>query len=226
MRSKMGLSINSIMNRVMCLIVAFSLPFISLYGQTNVNGKIFICSEKENPDNPSIPFAKITFYLASDTTKLAYGSITDINGYYNLGEIESREYKIVITHPNYKPRAGKCDIQGEGYEYNICTNEPKRKNEVENWMVKSTSYPVADTQVQSASGVLELLQSIPMVKITQNGDVWLGEGKVKIFINGKYATQQQIDKLKAKKVESLELYDLSWSDPNPYKAVVDIITKR
>lgn len=211
------------MKQILGFVFIFSLAIINAYGQTNVDGKGFICGVE---GQPSISLAKVTFFNSVDTTKVEFASVTDFEGRYWLGVIPSKMYHMMFSYPNYYSRSGKFEIHTSGQTFNFCFGEKQRKEGV-NWSNKSTSYTISEAQKKSAKGIVDLLQYVPGVYVEGDcSSVTLAKGKVMLFVDGKLTKLDDINRLKPKKVESLDLYDISWSDPNPYTAVIDIVTTR
>ncbi|OPZ25701.1 MAG: hypothetical protein BWZ00_01790 [Bacteroidetes bacterium ADurb.BinA174] len=49
-----------------------------------------------------VPFANIVLFQPDDTTKLGYGAVTDMKGYYKLANVKPNSYRLQVSFVGYK----------------------------------------------------------------------------------------------------------------------------
>lgn len=186
-----------------------------------------------------LPFMNVALFYAADTTRLAVGSITDVQGSYVMPTTKAGRYCIVISAIGYKtiketitlriPSVGNIvtkDFVTE--EASTALNEVVIKATRKNSYADKSVYTFSKEQIKNARYSNDLMTSVGelSVDMTTNKISKLDGGSVKILINGVNATDNDLKSIPADKVIKVEYYDIPPARYATVNALVNVITRR
>lgn len=222
------------------LILGFSLAFsLSSLSQTNVSGTVY---SQEEPAS----FATVLLLEKSDSS-LAKGSISDIDGKFDLVQVLAGKYLIKISSVGYKDAFFDIDVERDtplDMGKLIIEEDAERLDEV---VVKATR-PLFEQKIDrtvvnvqssitaSAGTALDVLEKSPGVTVDRGNNSLALSGKqgVRVMINGKMTrmpTDAVVQMLSGMNAENVETIELITTPPARYEAegdagIIHIVLKK
>lgn len=232
------------MKNVFLIIVTFLFSYSSFaidspVGDGKIKGKIV-----DNQSGQAVEYANVVLYRASDSTMVT-GTISDVNGFFEIEKIPSGEYYIVtnfigyskklISNISINKKANVIDLSV--LSLNQAINQLSDveiiadKNYVD---FKIDKKVVNVSQHINAEGgtAAEVLENVPSVSVNIDGDVALrGNTNFTVLIDGKPSALQGSDALKqipANIIENIEIITNPSAkyDPDGTTGIINIILKK
>lgn len=226
-------------------IIAFSAIILTsnaAFAQISLKGCV-----KDN-DNLPVPFANVAVYKFADTTKHKYGTITDLNGNYEIKGVTDDNYLMIVSFMGYKNLRDTLTINrqnivngqngmsgSDGAMTLSFTLETDSKlldaATVHESRVKvqsdKTSYSILPSDIKAAPSALELTTIVPQVIYDPvNEKISSASGMaVKILINGMNANEIELKSIKPEHIAKIEHYDIPPARYAEYGSVLNIVTK-
>ena len=170
-----------------CTLLQTLLSF-TVEAQFEVNGKI------SDDKNSSVPYASVALATATDTSTVQF-TIANENGIFNMKNVDTGSYYLVIASVGYDVEHQMVQIKGDIPDFNVVlTSGAASMKEV---MIRAKSIPVlmnGDTIVYNSSSfktqtnanVEDLIRKLPGVNVGSDGALTAeGEQVTKVLINGK-----------------------------------------
>ena len=217
------------MSRYIYLFV-FVILNISVYAQSTFYGNISTTQE-------NLEFASILLKDINDTSKILYGTISDMQGNYRIEKLNYGKYLLEVSMIGYLSIADTIIIEQNETIRNIILSEiPEKLKEV---IVKSekvkveidkNSYYIMPDEKKNASSSINLLEKIPKIIVdkTNNTISSINGKKIKILINGMNSSETDLLSLNPNQVIKIEHYAIPpvrYANSG-YDGVVNIITKK
>ena len=197
-----------------------------------------------------IEFAIIRIFQGKDTV-FKFGGITDANGKFLFSNLSDGLFTVKISSVGYREHSVNNIILNDKYRTHKCgrvnifsSSVDLKSVEVvaEDESEKSTYQIDVDKKIYTVSKDIvstngtagDVLQNIPSVFVTQDGDVSLRGGNVKIFINGRpsglmgISRDQILDYIPASMIEKIEVITNPSSryDAEGGAGIINIILKK
>ena len=77
-------------------VMAAGMAANSVFAQVSVQGVV------KDPEGLPVPFANVAVYRSADTSVFKYGTITDLNGNYEVKDVVKDNYVLVVSFMGYK----------------------------------------------------------------------------------------------------------------------------
>lgn len=201
------------------LTITFLLFFQLVNAQCHVSGWIFTGTVEKRID---LPFAQIYFNDPSDTTKILYSTLTDLQGLFYLGSIPPGRYIGYAEKANYKSGRAKLTVP-EGqlvWKTNYLLNKISEQRQG----TPSINYPIA--QLTQSRKINDILNSIPGMSYDEKKLVLsVKEGEVMIMMDGGFQLPDKVKDIPTRRIKSIECYTIESGGRNRYVKAIDIITK-
>lgn len=201
------------------------------WAQVSVKGVV------KDKENLPVPFANIAMYSAANSTLLRYGTITDLDGNYEIKNVSGEKYLVVVSFMGYKDVKDTLEIGREvigPYLINYSL-EPDAKlldaATVQDSRVKiqndKTSYSILPSDIKSSRNALDLTTIVPQIIYDPiNDKISSANGKnVKILVNGLNANEIELKTIKPEQIARIEHYDIPPARYAEFGSVINIITK-
>jgi len=225
------------------LLILFILPLVAVAQSNTVtlSGKI---SDKAN--NQPLPYVNVVLVNATDSAFVA-GTITNESGQYTLPGITPGNYVLRSTLVGYTNQKtpiligklsefldlGNLELQESAIALQTVT-VTGQKDAVAETMDKK-SFTIADNVAQSGGSLLQVMQNLPGVTVSEEGTVKVrGSDKVAVLIDGKqtaltgFGNQRALDNIPASAIERIEVINNPSAkyDANGNAGIINIIYKK
>jgi len=213
---------------------------ITALAQGKVKGKIL-----DKQTDEALQFVNVT--LKNDAGKMVKGVITDAVGYFSFSGLKDGRYELQVSYVGYKTETRQVVITPEHRQRNFnalyLSEDSKMLAEVKVTGQRSQMKMEVDRKVFSVDQVLaaaggnvtELLENIPSIEVTTDGEISLrGNSSVEVWINGKasgltsdnrYEILQQIPAESIEKIEVIDNPSAKYS-PEGSAGIINIVLKR
>jgi hypothetical protein len=205
-----------------------------MFGQIRVEGEI---STQTTKGTEIVPFANVVLKNADDSTKVDFGTITDLQGNYFFESLPMQEFLLEISCLGYETYSEWIEItfpeMGNTLEMNF-TLQPDRKqlgevvvtaNTVQRGIDKTT-YLITSADMKNARFSMDLLEKIPALSLNPVTQKMVSaKGSLKILLDGVSASEIDLKAIPPNKVARIEYYDIPPARYIGYGAVVNVITK-
>ncbi len=227
------------------LLLVLFFTSISLFAQepetVTVSGQLFDAETKE-----PLSFANVAVHSFEDNV-LVTGTITDIDGRFEIQEIPLGKYEVYFSFIGYSGSQqtllagglntifdlGKIELEpsAEALQEVAVTGKLATTNSDLN----KKSFSLADNIAQSGGSVLDAMKTMPGVAFDQEGKVVLrGSDKVIVLIDGKqssltgFGNQKGLANIPASNIEKIEIINNPSSkyDANGFAGIVNIVYKK
>lgn len=201
------------------------------WAQVSVKGVV-----KDNENLP-VPFANVAMYSAANSGLLRYGTITDLDGNYEIKNVSGEKYLVVVSFMGFKDVKDTLDIGREGIDPYLINYslEPDAKlldaATVQDSRVKiqndKTSYSILPSDIKSSRNALDLTTIVPQIIYDPiNDKISSANGKnVKILVNGLNANEIELKTIRPEQIARIEHYDIPPARYAEFGSVINIITK-
>lgn len=203
----------------------------SVFAQVSVKGVV-----KDSEGLP-VPFANVALYRSADTSVFKYGTITDLNGNYEVKDVVKDNYVLVVSFMGYKNLRERVVIDNGSDDLSVFNHklEPDalllEAATVKDSRVKvqsdKTTYSILSSDIKAAPSALELTTIVPQVKYDPVSEkISSANGMaVKILINGMNANEIELKTIKPDHISKIEHFDIPPARYAEYGSVINIVTK-
>jgi len=227
------------MNRYL-IIVCLLLCSLSLQAQGIVRGRVL-----DKQTDEVLQFVNIR---VTDTNgKLAGGDITDIKGSFSIGDLKDGHYTLHISFIGYKntTRSFQITPQKRNQHFNsiYLAEDAQTLKEVQvtgqrsqmKLEVDRKTFTVDEVLAAAGGSVTDLLENIPSVEVTTDGEISLrGNSSVEVWINGKASgltsdnRAEILQQIPAESIERIEVIDNPSAkySPEGTAGIINVILKR
>ena len=217
-----------------------TLCVLTATAQGTVKGKVI-----DKQTDEVLQFVNVVVQTASG--KHVKGAITDATGHFNIGGLKDGAYQLQVSFVGYKTLTRKFNVSGgqRSVHFNALylAEDTKTLREVQVTGQRSQMKLEVDRKVFSVDQVLaaaggnvtDLLESIPSIEVTTDGEISLrGNSSVEVWINGKasglttdnrYEILQQIPAESIEKIEVIDNPSAKFS-PEGSAGIINIVLKR
>ena len=227
------------MNRFFVLLL-FVLTAVGMQGQGVVRGHVL-----DKQGDEALQFVNVTVTDANG--KMAGGSVTDVKGAFSIGGLKDGQYTLQLTFIGYKTVSRRFQItpQKRTMHYNAIYMSEDSHNIGEVQVVGQRSQMKLEVdrktftvdQVLAAAGgsVTDLLENIPSVEVTTDGEISLrGNSSVEVWINGKASgltsdnRAEILQQIPAESIERIEVIDNPSAkySPEGTAGIINVVLKR
>lgn len=194
--------------------------------------------------NQALEFATVTLKFESDSS-LFTGAITDVNGFFKLKGIPHDNYYLEVSFLGYIPRTiSDIQVTRKNSEIELGDIGMRPNEEMLDEVVVRADRPtmtykidkkvinVSELHTSAAGTAVEVLENIPSVTVSIEGDVSLrGSGSFTVLIDGKPTIMDAQDVLKqipASQIENIEIITNPSAkfDPGGVGGIINIVMKK
>src|SRR6188768_1808857 len=226
---------------ILLLVIMHSVLSYSQVKTVTLSG---VLKSKVSKDN--LPYVNVILKIEKDSSFVA-GTVTDDDGRYTLGNVKPGNYILEASLVGYHTKitpilVGKLseflDLGESGLDENVTALHEVvvtgNQDAVAETMDKKT-FSVADNINQSGGSLLQVMQNLPGVTISDEGTVRLrGSDKVVVLIDGKqtaltgFGNQRALDNIPASAIERIEIINNPSAkyDANGNAGIINIIYKK
>jgi len=204
------------------LLISFS---FSAVAQFNISGRVM------DKQGSGIPFCNVFLKIKN---KIITGTVTDSEGFYSLQKIERNEYLLCFSAIGYKDtcininlttnKEYSCKLTTETYvleNVKVVAKRPIITNEGGKTIVKLNKEIL--NNIEMTTGVLKY---VPGVIKTKEGYKIFGKGVPLILVNGKEASEEEINAIQPQNILKIETFDNNGKYDASVQSVINIITKK
>lgn len=206
-----------------------------LFSITTASAQITLSGSVKNTSGEPQPFANVTLYLQSDSTKIVNGSITDFSGNYAIQNVKIGDYRIVVSAIGIATTAQDVSVKDTAKIVKDFVVE-ESVSELDEVVVKDyrkhrytdhTEYTFTRQQIDNALDAKDLIKNVNGIKIdpTSNALVSNRKGDVKILINGISASDIDLKALQTNQIAKVEYYNIPPARYADAGVVINVITK-
>ncbi|HOP03871.1 MAG TPA: TonB-dependent receptor [Tenuifilaceae bacterium] len=205
----------------------------------NVKGFVY-----DSLSRQPLEYATVSIYRTSDNS-LVTGTITDANGFFRVANMEPGNYALEISFIGYNNKRianfeiapnkrnfdlGQIILQSADNsleEVMVVADRPTMKYQIDKKVIN-----VSQLHTSSSGTAVEILENIPSVTVSIEGDVSLrGSGSFTVLIDGKPSIMDANDVLNqipASQIENIEIITNPSAkfDPDGVAGIINIIMKK
>ncbi len=226
---------------ILCLCIAHSLLCLSQAKSVTLSGVL-----KDKTSKNNLSYVNIILKTEKDSSFVS-GTVTDDEGRYAISNVTPGNYRLETSYVGYhthiKPLlVGKLseylDLGILELEENVTSLSEVvvtgTQDAISETLDKKT-FSVADNVNQSGGSLLQVMQNLPGVTISEEGTVKLrGSDKVTVLIDGKqtaltgFGNQRALDNIPASSIERIEVINNPSAkyDANGNAGIINIIYKK
>ncbi len=229
-------------NKVILAFVIICLGFVTSFAQTTVTISGIV---KQAGNKAVVPFASVVLKAEKDSTFIS-GTATSEDGRFNLSSVKPGSYLIEFSSLGFITKSQSLYVGNLSpflYLQTIELNERSSQlnevvvtatqNEISDKLDKKT-YSLKDNISQSGGSVLQAMQNLPGITVTEGKVQLRGSDKVVVLIDGKqtaltgFGNQSGLDNLPASAIEKIEIINNPSAkyDANGNAGILNIITKK
>jgi hypothetical protein len=231
-----------------CVRLIFLLFFLNPFFSISQSGKITLSGIiKDNSAKSALPYVNVVLKTAKDSSFLT-GTITNETGLFTIADLKPGNYYLEISYSGYQIKKqsillgtltsfidlGAIEIARNTKVLDEVTVTANAENGVSNRMDKKI-FTVAENVSQAGGSVLQAMQNLPGVTISQDGKIQLrGSDNVAVLIDGKQTAltgfdgQTGLDNIPASAIEKIEIINNPSAkyDANGNAGIINIIYKK
>ena len=226
---------------LLILLVAYPLTTWAQVSKVTVSGSV-----EDSKLSTKVPYVNVVLKASTDSSFVA-GTVTDDQGLFSLTGVVPGQYVLELTYIGYSPKTlpllvgrlsefldlGPLQIEESA---SVLTEVvvTGTQDAITQTMEKKV-FNVEDNISQSGGSLLQVMQNLPGVTISQEGTVRLrGSDRVTILIDGKqtaltgFGNQTSLDNIPASAIERIEVINNPSSkyDANGNAGIINIIYKK
>ena len=227
------------MNRFLTLLL-MTLTAIGMQAQGIVRGRIL---DRQTDEVMQFVNIKVT----DSSGKMAGGAMTDVKGSFQIGGLKDGAYTLQVSFVGYKNVNRKFQItpQQRRVSYNAIyiSEDAQTLKEVQvvgqrsqmKLEVDRKTFTVDEVLAAAGGSVSDLLENIPSVEVTTDGEISLrGNSSVEVWINGKASgltsdnRGEILQQIPAESIERIEVIDNPSAkySPEGTAGIINIVLKR
>ena len=227
------------MNRLL-LVTLLLFTAVGIQAQGLVKGRIL-----DRQTDEVMQFVNIR--ITDSNNKHVGGAMTDVKGSFQIGNLKDGSYTLQVTFVGYKTVTRKFQItpQQRRVHYNAIyiSEDQQTLKEVQvvgqrsqmKLEVDRKSFTVDEVLAAAGGSVTDLLENIPSVEVTTDGEISLrGNSSVEVWINGKASgltadnRAEILQQIPAESIERIEVIDNPSAkySPEGTAGIINIILKR
>ena len=216
------------------------LSTVALHAQGIVRGHIF-----DKQSDEALQFVNVR--VTDGQGQLVGGGITDIKGQFQVKGLKDGSYKLEISFVGYKNNSRSFQITPQKRTVNFAriylSEDAKTLKEVQvtgqrsqmKLEVDRKTFTVDEVLAAAGGSVADLLENIPSVEVTTDGEVSLrGNSSVEVWINGKASgltndnRGEILQQIPAESIERIEIIDNPSAkySPEGTAGIINIVLKR
>ena len=213
---------------------------VTAFAQGSVKGKVL-----DKQTDEVMEFVNVV--VETPAGKLVKGAITDVGGQFFISGLKDGTYQLQVSFVGYKTLTRQFTISAKNRQqhYNALyiSEDAKMLGEVQVTGQRSQMKLEVDRKVFSVDQILaaaggsasELLENIPSVEVTTDGEISLrGNSSVEVWINGKASglttdnRAEILQQIPAESIERIEVIDNPSAkySPEGSAGIINIVLKR
>ena len=221
------------------LLLGLTIFSIQAFAQGSVKGKVI-----DKQTDEALQFVNVR---VTQGEKLVKGAITDVNGSFNIGGLADGNYQLTVSYVGYKDVQRRFSITNEKRQAHFnalyISEDAKALKEVTVTGQRSQMKLEVDRKVFSVDQMIassggsasELLEQIPSIEVTTDGEISLrGNSSVEVWINGKASgltsdnRGEILQQIPAESIERIEVIDNPSAkfSPEGSAGIINIVLKR
>ena len=229
-----------VMNRFLWLFTLLLLGSAGAMAQGTVRGRVL---DKQTDEVMQFVNVKVT----DAAGKLAGGGMTDAKGQFSVGGLKDGQYTLQVSMVGYKTVTRQFQLSPEKrtqhYNALYISEDSHTLKEVQvtgqrsqmKLEVDRKTFTVDEVLAASGGSVSDLLENIPSVEVTTDGEISLrGSTSVEVWINGKASGLTSdnrgdiLQQIPAESIERIEVIDNPSAkySPEGTAGIINIILKR
>ena len=227
------------MNRFLTLLL-MTLTAIGMQAQGIVRGRIL---DRQTDEVMQFVNIKVT----DSSGKMAGGAMTDVKGSFQIGGLKDGAYTLQVSFVGYKNVNRKFQITSQqrrvSYNAIYISEDAQTLKEVQvvgqrsqmKLEVDRKTFTVDEVLAAAGGSVSDLLENIPSVEVTTDGEISLrGNSSVEVWINGKASgltsdnRGEILQQIPAESIERIEVIDNPSAkySPEGTAGIINIVLKR
>ena len=209
-------------------------------GKVTVSGNV-----RDSGSGKNLPYVNVIIKSTSDSTFVA-GTVTNDNGLFSIPGISPGNYSIEFSYLGSTKRLpllvgrlseflnlGTIDLEEHATTLSEVVVEGRQDAVVET--MEKKVFKTEDVIAQSGGSLLQVMQNLPGVTISQEGTVRLrGSDRVTVLVDGKqtaltgFGNQTSLDNIPASSIERIEVINNPSAkyDANGNAGIINIIFKK
>jgi len=230
--------------KIFLAVVILLLP--SVYGWSQVKAVTVSGQVIEAKSSIKLPYVNVMMNAAADSTFIA-GTVTDDEGRFSLSGIPPGSYVLELSYIGHTPLSSSVLVGRLSEFLDMGLIEMKEEASVLTEVVvigtqdavsetlEKKVFRVEDNISQSGGSLLQVMQNVPGVTISQEGTVRLrGSDRVTVLVDGKqtaltgFGNQTSLDNIPASAIERIEVINNPSAkyDANGNAGIINIIYKK
>ena len=228
------------MNRIVTLILMLC-AVVGMQAQGVVRGRII---DKQTEE--AMQFVNVKLSVAG-TGKMVRGAMSDVKGHFAMSDVPDGQYVLEVSFVGYKTVRRQVTLSPQKRTVNFTAiflaEDTKTLKEVQvtgqrsqmKLEVDRKTFTVDEMLAGSGGSVTDLLENIPSVEVTTDGEISLrGNSSVEVWINGKASgltsdnRAEILQQIPAESIERIEVIDNPSAkfSPEGTAGIINIILKR
>ena len=213
---------------------------VTLQAQGVVKGRVL-----DKQTDEALQFVNIRVNDAAG--KLVKGGMTDVNGHFNFSGLKEGSYQLQVSFVGYKTLTRNFQITPQRRQQNYAAlylaEDTHTLKEVQvtgqrsqmKLEVDRKTFTVDEVLAAAGGSVTDLLENIPSVEVTTDGEISLrGNSSVEVWINGKASgltsdnRAEILQQIPAESIERIEVIDNPSAkySPEGTAGIINVVLKR
>lgn len=229
-------------NSELCAVFQNDLIIITKKQYLQAQQEIFGTVTDEN--NESVPYCNVVLFRAGDTTSIAYGAVTDYDGYYKFSQVQPDDYFLKISYIGYKMAKSEFNVSSENLAPIVRNFKLERDVTILQELVVEGERPPMKAEQgklvyyiptllksKSVTNAYDALKEIPGITEQQDILSLIGTSGMTILLNGQQSSmsyEQLMTTLRSIPSSRIENIEIMYSAPPQYNvrgAAVNIVLK-
>lgn len=196
-----------------------------------INGTV-----KDSISGEGLAYASVQLIIAGQATPIS-GTLTDINGYYQLKKIPKGKYQLVASYMGYQQKSLEAELLAKQQidfalskrKFQLEEIEVVGEQELVEKSIEKTTINVAKDLTQSSGSALDVMQTLPSVDVDIDGKInYRGSDRVIILVNGEKSEMTKLlDQIPSDQIQKIELINNPSAkyDAEGMSGIVNIVLK-
>ena len=217
-----------IMRKFLFFFIALGISLhISAQNTTNIFGRV--ADEQGN----GVAFANVVLLNPIDSV-LKHGAMCDLDGYFSMDVPQQGEYIFFASCIGYQTHSERITVE-QSHELNITLKQDVQQvdeivvaQQRVSMEVDKSSFLITAQERKNRQTGIDLLNVVPKLEInpTNNSITTTNGGAVKLLINGRSASEIELQTVRPADVLRIEHYDVPPARYAAYEAVVNLIVRQ